>query len=66
MHDRLSERELEVFRLIAVGFSIKEIALQVSLSEKTVATYLARIREKTGLNSHVDIARYALHRGLVD
>lgn len=66
LHDRLSERELEVFRLIAVGFSIKEIALQVSLSEKTVATYLARIREKTGLNSHVDIARYALHRGLVD
>jgi DNA-binding NarL/FixJ family response regulator len=49
-----------------VGRAIKEIGFDLGLSDKTVATYLARIREKTGLNSHVDIARYALKNGLVD
>jgi two-component system invasion response regulator UvrY len=65
-HSRLSARELEIFRLIALGRAVKEVAAQLELSDKTVATYLARIREKTGLMSHVDIARYALHHGLVD
>ena len=64
-HQSLSPRELEIFRLIALGRAIKEIAGDLSLSDKTVATYLARIREKTGLQSHVDIARYALLHGLV-
>ena len=65
-HQRLSERELEVFRLIAVGRAVKEVAADLNLSDKTVATYLARIREKTGLSSHVEIARYALRHGLVE
>jgi DNA-binding NarL/FixJ family response regulator len=65
-HEDLSERELDIFRRIALGRAIKEIGFDVGLSEKTVATYLARIREKTGLISHVDIARYALKNGLVD
>ncbi len=65
-HDALSERELQIFRRIALGQAIKEIGFALELSEKTVATYLARIRDKTGLNSHVDIARYALKNGLVD
>ncbi|HKX44583.1 MAG TPA: response regulator transcription factor [Burkholderiaceae bacterium] len=65
-HHDLSERELEVFRRIALGRAIKEIGFDLGLSEKTVATYLARIREKTGLTSHVEIARYALKNGLVD
>lgn len=65
-HELLSERELEIFRRIALGRSIKEIAFDLGLSNKTVATYLARIRAKTGLNGHVDIARYALQNGLVD
>jgi DNA-binding NarL/FixJ family response regulator len=66
IHDDLSDRELDIFRRIAVGRAIKEIGFDLGLSDKTVATYLARIREKTGLNSHVDIARYALKNGLVD
>jgi DNA-binding NarL/FixJ family response regulator len=66
LHERLSERELEIFRHIAKGRAVKEIAGQLGLSEKTVATYLARIREKTGLQSHVDIARYALQHQLVE
>lgn len=65
-HDNLSDRELEVLRLVAVGKSIKEAAASLHLSEKTVATYLSRIREKTGLRSLVEIARYALKTGLVD
>ena len=58
--------ELEIFRLIALGKAVKEIAVDLSISDKTVATYLARIREKTGLNSHVEIARYALRHKLVE
>lgn len=65
-HRRLSEREMEIFRLIARGRAVKEIAGELSLSDKTVATYLGRIREKTGLGTHVDIARYALLHKLVE
>jgi DNA-binding NarL/FixJ family response regulator len=65
-HEELSERELDIFRRIALGRAIKEIGFDLGLSDKTVATYLARIREKTGLLSHVDIARYALKNGLVE
>jgi two-component system invasion response regulator UvrY len=65
-HDDLSDRELDIFRRIALGRAIKEIGFDLGLSDKTVATYLARIRDKTGLISHVDIARYALKNGLVE
>jgi len=64
--DRLSGREIEIFRGIASGKTIKELAAVMQLSDKTVATYLARIREKTGLHTHVEITRYALQHGLVD
>jgi two-component system, NarL family, invasion response regulator UvrY len=65
-HQDFSARELEIFRRIALGQAIKQIGFDLGLSEKTVATYLSRIREKTGLISHVDIARYALKNGLVE
>jgi len=65
LHQRLSLREREIFGLIAQGHSVKQIAVELRLSEKTVATYLARIRDKTGLSSHVDMARYALQHKLV-
>jgi two-component system invasion response regulator UvrY len=65
LHEKLSARELEIFRLIALGRTVKEIAGDLSLSDKTVATYLGRIREKTGLMNHVEIARYALKHGVV-
>lgn len=66
LHDRLSEREMEILRGIARGRAVKEVAADLGISDKTVATYLGRIREKTGLASHVEIARYALQHGLVD
>jgi DNA-binding NarL/FixJ family response regulator len=65
-HEALSQRELQVLCAIATGKSIKDIATQLSLSEKTIATYRTRITEKTGLRSNVDIARFALKQGLVD
>ena len=65
-HDALSQRELQVLRLIAMGKATKEIANELKLSGKTIATYRDRIGAKTGLNSGVEIARYALKCGLVD
>lgn len=65
-HDVLSARELQVLRLVAVGRSLKEIAGELHLSERTIATYRARIGEKLNLGSNVEIARYALQHGLVE
>lgn len=65
-HEALSERELQVFTLIAKGETLKEIAADLGVSEKTIGTYLARIRDKTGLVSYVEIARYAIQHRLAD
>ena len=59
----LSGRELEVMRLLAQGYSNKEIAAQLELSVKTVETYKARSMEKLGLRSRVDLVRLATERG---
>jgi len=65
-HENLSNRELEVLKLISMGQTIKEIGATLALSEKTVATYRARIAEKMGLTSNVELTRYAMRNGLVD
>jgi DNA-binding NarL/FixJ family response regulator len=62
-HDSLSDREREVLLRIARGFSNKEIAAELRLSVKTVETYKARMAEKLGLRTRVDIVRYAAQRG---
>ncbi|MBN9118506.1 MAG: response regulator transcription factor, partial [Planctomycetes bacterium] len=59
----LSERESEVMRLIALGYSNKEIAAQLKLSVKTIETYKTRSMEKLHFRSRVDIVRYAAQRG---
>ena len=59
----LSERETDVLRRIAQGYSNKEIAAQLNLSVKTVETYKARSMEKLSLDSRVDIVRYAVQQG---
>ena len=59
----LSERETDVVKLIAQGYSNKEIATLLNLSVKTVETYKTRAMEKIGLDSRVAIVRYALQRG---
>jgi two-component system invasion response regulator UvrY len=65
-HEALSSRELQVLGLVARGNTIKEIAGQLSLSEKTIATYRSRIGRKTGLTNNVELARYALQHKLSD
>lgn len=59
----LSPRETEVLRLIAQGYSNKEIAARLNISAKSVETYKSRSMEKTGLQGRVEIVRYALQRG---
>ena len=65
-HEALSNRELQVLRMIATGKTLKEIAADLSLSEKTVGTYRMRIAEKMQLASNVELTRYALQHQLVD
>lgn len=59
----LSDRETEVLRFLAEGFSNKQIAARLAVSVKTVETYKSRAMEKLGLLSRVDIVRYALRQG---
>jgi DNA-binding NarL/FixJ family response regulator len=65
-HDALSARELQVLRRVAAGRSAKEIAAELHLSEKTIATYRARIAEKLGVSTNVELTRYALRHKLAD
>jgi two-component system, NarL family, invasion response regulator UvrY len=65
-HELLSNRELQVLRLVALGKPLKEIAAELSLSEKTIGTYRLRIAQKLGLSTNVELARYALQNKLVD
>ncbi|MBB5350445.1 DNA-binding NarL/FixJ family response regulator [Haloferula luteola] len=65
-HEALSNRELEVLRLIAESHSLKAIAARLDLSEKTIATYRARISAKLGLATNVELTRYAVQRGLIE
>lgn len=65
-HEALSAQEHRVMVLIASGRAASEIAATMHLSVKTVGTYRARIREKTGLSSTAEIVRYCLQHGLVE
>ncbi len=65
-HQALSGREFEVMRLIASGQTVSEIAGVLSLSDKTVSTYRARILEKMGLKSNAELMHYAMRNKLVD
>ncbi len=63
--DSLSEREQEVLRQVALGFTSAEIAEKLNLSAKTVDTYRSRGMEKMGLRNRAALVRYALSRGLI-
>jgi DNA-binding NarL/FixJ family response regulator len=59
----LSRREEDVLKLVAQGFSNKQIAGQLDVSVKSVETYKARASEKKGLRSRADIVRYGIRQG---
>lgn len=64
-HELLSPRELEVFRFIARGLSMTEIAASLRVSVKTASTYRTRILEKTGFRSNADIVVYAVRAKMI-
>jgi DNA-binding NarL/FixJ family response regulator len=59
----LSTREEEVLRLVAWGYSNKEIAAKLGLSVKTIETHKANAGHKLGLHSRLDVVRFALLQG---
>ena len=63
--ERLSDRELEVLRLIGSGKSVKGISSELNLSAKTVSTYRVRLLRKLKLDNSAELIRYALERRLV-
>lgn len=65
-HENLSLREMQVPQRIAGGRSVKEIAGELALSEKTIATYRSRISAKLGLGTNVELTRYAMQHGLTE
>ena len=65
-HERLSDREMQVFTRLAKGHKVTDIGEALSLSVKTVSTYRPRIMEKTGLSSNSDLTSYALMTTLID
>lgn len=64
-HELLSDREFDVFKLLASGKSVSDIANQLSLSTTTVSTYRSRILEKMGIRSNAELTRYALEKKLI-
>ena len=66
LYELLSDRELQVLRMIASGKPAKKIAEELSIHVKTVSTYRARILEKTGMKTNAELIRYGLHTHLVD
>ena len=64
-YESLSEREREVFQLIAEGKANKEIAALLFISPSTVETHRARIMEKLDVHSAVEIVLYAVRRGII-
>lgn len=65
-HEYLSNREFEVFKMIAAGNTITEIANSFNLSVKTISTYRARIYEKMNLSSRAELTQYAIQNKLIE
>jgi len=65
-HATLSDREFLIFRMIAHGDAISDIAARLNLSAKTVSTYKTRVLQKMQMSSVAELIRYALKHGLLD
>jgi DNA-binding NarL/FixJ family response regulator len=65
-HESLSDREFEVFRMLAAGASVTDIATRLKLSVKTVSTHKANLMHKMGLQNASELVRYAIKHGLAD
>lgn len=65
-HERLTDREFEVFRLIALGMSVTEIAGRLNLSAKTISTHKANLMQKMNLQNQSELIRYAIRHGVTE
>lgn len=65
-HERLTDREFQVFRMIAEGKSVSDIAGRLDLSVKTVSTHKSNILQKMGMTTQAELIRYALAHRLVE
>ncbi|RED97086.1 response regulator [Marinoscillum furvescens] len=66
LHDKLSDREFQILRMITSGKKVKEIADELFLSPATVATYRSRILEKMHMRSNVELTNYVLRNNLIE
>lgn len=64
-HEALSDREFEVLRALGSGMTVKDVALELRLSAKTVSTYRVRLVEKMGLQSKAELVRYVVEHNLL-
>jgi len=65
-HETLSNREFEIFRLVAKGKSVGQIAEELILSVNTVTSYRSRMMEKMNFSSNAEIVRYAIEHNLIE
>lgn len=64
--EALSKREMQIFRLLAMGKSVTDISEALAISSKTVSTYKMRLMQKMAFSSNADIVRYAIEHGYVE
>ncbi len=65
-HERLTDREFEVMKLLASGKSVSQVARSLSLSVKTVSTHRTRILQKMGMKTNAELTHYAIKNQLVE
>jgi len=66
LHETLSDREYQVMCMITSGRTVKDIAEELFLSEKTISTYRTRILEKMKMKNNIELTHYAIKHGLVE
>src|SRR6185436_1301354 len=64
-HERLSDREFEVLKLLASGKTVSQVAHELALSVKTISTHRTRILKKMNMRTNAELTHYAVKNGLV-
>jgi two-component system invasion response regulator UvrY len=65
-HERLSDREFEVFKMLASGRTVSQVASELALSVKTVSTHRTRILKKMDMKTNAELTHYAMRNRIVD
>ena len=65
LHEQLSDREFDVFKMLSEGKSTSDIARQLMLSPTTISTFRSRIMEKMKMKSNAELTRYAIEKNLI-